>query len=84
MISARVQLDDYTNRVLNVVKARFDLKDKSEALNKFVELYGDEVVEKGANEEYVEKIIEIDEEHFKKYGRRKMSIEDLDKLCDLP
>ena len=35
MVQALVQLDDNTNRVLNVVKATYGLKDKSEAI-KFV------------------------------------------------
>ena len=43
MVLARVVLSKYSDKVLNVVKAKFDLKDKSEALNKFVELYGDDM-----------------------------------------
>lgn len=81
MVSARIKLSDYANRVLNVVKAKFGLTDKSEAINKFVEMYGDELVEKDANEEYVKKLLDIDERHVKKYGKRKMTLKELDALC---
>ena len=67
--------------MLNVIKAKFGLTDKSEAINKFAELYGEEYVEKDANGEYVKKILEIEEGHFKKYGKRKMSLKELDELC---
>ncbi len=83
MVFARLKLNEYSNKVLNVIKAKFDLKDKSEALNKFAELYGDEVVEKEASDEYIKKIIEIDERHMKKYGHKNMSLKELDKLCEV-
>ena len=81
MISARVRLTDYSNKVLNVIKAKYDLRDKSEAINKLIEIVGDEIVEKEASDEYLKKIIEIDERHMKKYGDRHMTLEDLDRLC---
>ena len=34
MVDARVELNKYSNRVLSVVKAKYDLKDKSQAINK--------------------------------------------------
>lgn len=80
MVFAQVELDEYTNRILNVLKAKFGLKDKSEAINKFAELYGDEVVEKEANDEYVKKVLDIADRHMKKYGRRKMTDKELDAL----
>jgi len=81
LISARIELDDYTNKVLAVLKAKYGLKDKSEAIKKFAELYGDEIVEKDAKEEYIKKMIEITDRHIKKYGYKSMSIEELDTLC---
>lgn len=79
---ARLELEEHTNKVLNVVKAKFGLKDKSDALNKFVEIYGDEIVERDANDQYIKKLLEIEERHIKKYGYKKMSISELDKLCE--
>lgn len=80
MVDARVKLSPYANRVLTVVKAKYDLKDKSAALNRFVELYGTNEVEPEVKESYVKKILEIEKEHFEKYGYRKMSDRELDKL----
>jgi len=82
MVYARITLNDYANKVLNVIKAKFDLRDKSEALNKFIDLFGDEVVEKDAKDEYVKKILEIEKRHLQKYGRRKMTLQELDKICN--
>jgi len=45
-------------------------------------MYGDDVVEKEANDKYIKKILGIDERHMKKYAYKKMSIKELDKLCE--
>jgi hypothetical protein len=82
MISARVELNNYANRVLGVIKMKFGLKDKSEALNKFIDIYGENIIEKEANNEYVKKILTISENHFKKYGKRKMTMQELNRLCE--
>jgi len=83
MISARVELDDYANRVLGIIKIKFGLRDKSEALNKFIEIYGEEIMEKQASEEYIKKVIEITKKHFEKYRNKKMTLQELDKLCEV-
>jgi len=80
-ISARVEIDDYSNKVLGIIKIKYALRDKSEALNKFIEIFGDNFIEKESNEEYAQKVILIANNHFKKYGKRKMSLQELDKLC---
>jgi hypothetical protein len=82
LISARVELDNYANKVLGIIKIKFGLKDKSEALNKFIEIYGEEIIEKEASEEYAKKVIEIADRHIKKHGHKKMSLLELDKLCE--
>ncbi|MGM5484158.1 MAG: DUF2683 family protein [Nanobdellota archaeon] len=81
MVHARMQLNEYTNKVLGMVKAKFGLKDKSEALNKFIEEYGDEILEKQANNQYIKKIINIDKDYFKKQNKKKMSLKELDEIC---
>ena len=81
MVTARVNLTDYSNRVFNVIKAKFGLSDKSEAINKMADIFGDEFVEKEAKEEYVKKILETEEKHMKKYGYKKMTLKELDKIC---
>ena len=81
-ISARIELNEYANKVINMIKIKFGLKDKSEALNKFIELYGGDVIENEASEEYAKKVIEIANKHFKKYSHRKMTLQELNKLCE--
>ena len=82
-IKARVELSPYANKVLAMLKAKYSLKDKSEAINKFAELYGDEIVEKEAKEEYIKEMINGVNEHIKKYGYKSMSSEDLDNLFEM-
>lgn len=80
MVDARVKLSKYSNRVIGVVKAKYDLNDKSDALNKFIELYGENEVEPEVKEEYVKKILKISEDHIKKYGYKSMTKKELDEL----
>ncbi|MFH1307061.1 MAG: antitoxin [Candidatus Micrarchaeota archaeon] len=82
MVMAQINIDEYCNQVLNVIKAKYNLHDKSEALNKFIRLYGTEYVEEGASEEYVKKILEICDEHMKKYPKRRMSQREYDELFE--
>jgi len=35
MVKAIVTIDDRTNRIINIVKAKYGLKDKSQAINAF-------------------------------------------------
>ena len=80
MAMARVVLDDYSNRVINVIKAKYGLKDKSAALNKFLHMYGQEETDLDAKDEYVAKVEKIVENHYKKYGYKSSSVEELDAL----
>ena len=79
MVDARVSLSKYSNRVLSVVKAKYDLSDKSQALNRFIEAYGENELEPEVKESYVKKLLEIEEDHFKKHGYKHTSLKDLRK-----
>ena len=79
MTTARIELKPYPNKVINVVKAKYELKDKSQAINKFFELYGSNEVEEEVSDEYVKKILDIENRHFKKYGYRTTSFKQLEK-----
>ena len=83
MISARVSLNGYTNKVLAMIKAKYGLTDKSQAINKFIEIYGENVVEKEASDEYVKKIIGLVDEYEKSGNHKKMTFEELDNLCGM-
>ncbi len=75
-----LHVDDYTNRVLGVIKEMFGLKNKSEALNKFAHLFGHEYVEPEVREEIINEVIRSCNAHVKKYGMRKMSLAELKEL----
>ncbi|MFO8016869.1 MAG: DUF2683 family protein [Candidatus Woesearchaeota archaeon] len=59
MVQAVINIGDETNRVLNIVKAKFGLKDKSEAINLVVEEYEKTALEPELRPEYKEKINKI-------------------------
>lgn len=82
MVDARIKMNDYTNKVLNVIKAQFDLNDKSEALDKFAEICGESFVEKEPKDKYVQKIIETAELHLKHNKKRRMTMKELDELSE--
>ena len=83
MVFARISLSDYANKVLNVIKARFELKDKSEAINKFVNMFGEKVVEKKASDEYIKGLLDIEKRHFKRHGYKAMSQNEFNKLFNI-
>lgn len=74
---------EYTSRVLGVVKEKYGLRDKGEAMDKFAELYGEGYVEEEVKEEYIRKILEIEDRHYRKNPNRRMTDRELDKLCGL-
>lgn len=55
MVKAIIDIDDHTNRILNVVKAKFGLKDKSQAIEVMAEQYEGEILEPELRPEYIEK-----------------------------
>ena len=59
MVQALVELDSNTNRVLNIVKAKFGLKDKGEAIKFVVTEYIDYENEPELRPEFIEKMEKI-------------------------
>ena len=62
MVQALVQIDENTNRVLNVVKAKYGLKDKGEAIQLVVEKYIEEENEPELRPEFIKKIKQIEKQ----------------------
>ena len=56
MVQAIINIEDQTNRVLNIVKAKFGLKDKSEAINVMAKQYEKELLEPQLRPEYIKKL----------------------------
>jgi len=69
MVQAVINIKEHSNRVLNIIKAKYGLKDKSQAIELIIETYEDAFLEPELRPEYVEKIKNI-EKHgkFKKYA----------------
>ena len=59
MVQAIINIEEHTNRVLNIVKAKFGLKDKSQAIDLMAEQYEEEVLEPELRPEYIEKAKKI-------------------------
>ena len=59
MVQALVELDNNTNRVLNIVKAKFSLKDKGEAIKFVVSEYIDYNNEPELKPEFIKKMEQI-------------------------
>jgi len=59
MVQAVINIEENTNRVLNIVKAKFGLKDKSEAINLVVTDYEQSTLEPELRPEYKVKLAKI-------------------------
>jgi hypothetical protein len=72
MVQAIININEKANRILNILKAKYGLKDKSQAINLMAEHYEKELLEPELRPEYVEKIRKI-EKHgkFTKYSTLK-------------
>ena len=83
MIQARMEMDEYTARVLDVIKGKFGLKNRSEALKKLALEAGNEYIELAPSEMVLKELDAIYEDHKRKHGNRKMSDKELRKLLSL-
>lgn len=59
MVQAVINIDEKTNRVLNIVKAKYGLKDKSQAINLVVGEYEQTALEPELRPEYKAKLANI-------------------------
>jgi hypothetical protein len=58
MIQARVKISDRTNQVLNIVKAKYNLKDKSAALDLVVAQYEEKILESRYKPEFIKEMLD--------------------------
>ncbi|WP_292460999.1 DUF2683 family protein [Methanothermococcus sp.] len=59
MVKAIVNISDENNQIINIIKAKYNLKDKNEAINKIIEEYAELLLEPELKPDYVEKIKKI-------------------------
>lgn len=68
MVKAIVNIDEETNKLLNILKAQHGLKDKSQAINKLAIEYRELVLESGIKPEYMKKWRRIQKEKILRIG----------------
>ena len=56
MVQAMIKISENANQILNIVKARFNLKDKSGAIEKVVIGYGGDFLEPVLSPEFIQKM----------------------------
>jgi hypothetical protein len=56
MVQAVINIDERENRVINVVKGKFGLKNKSEAISLIINEYEKELLEPELKPEFIEKM----------------------------
>ncbi len=59
MVQAIINISEHANRILNIIKAKYGLKDKSEAIDLMAEKYERNVLEPELRPEYIEKAQKI-------------------------
>jgi hypothetical protein len=64
MIQARVKISDRTNQVLNIVKAKYNLKDKSAALDLVVAQYEEEILEPRYSPEFIKEMLDLENDEL--------------------
>jgi aspartate aminotransferase-like enzyme len=68
MVQAMINITEHSNRILNIIKAKYGLRDKSEAINIVVEEYEVAVLEPELRPEYVKKALKIHKQPSIKVG----------------
>ncbi|MHA2343024.1 MAG: DUF2683 family protein [Candidatus Hodarchaeales archaeon] len=59
MVQAIINVDNHTNRILNIIKAKFGLKNKSEAIEVMANQYEEHILDPELRPEYIEKAEKI-------------------------
>ena len=62
IVQAMINISEDANQILNIVKAKHNLKDKSEAIERVVLDYGEDLMEPELRPEFIEKMRVIEKE----------------------
>jgi hypothetical protein len=62
MVQAMIRISPQANQILNIVKARHNLKDKSQAIDLVVKEYGKDFLEPELRPEFIERMISREKE----------------------
>ena len=77
MVQAQIEIEEHTNRIINIVKAKYGAKNKSEAIDIMAEKYEQEVLEPELKPEFIKEM-----KHIQKQGKY-TKIKDIDKFLGL-
>ena len=68
MVQAIINISERANRVINIVKAKYGLKDKSEAINVMAKEYEQDIMEPELKPEYIKRALRIQKQPSIKVG----------------
>ena len=67
MVSALLNLSENTNRVLNIIKTKYQLKDKSQAVEHLVNKYIEDSGDRELRPEFIKEVLEASKGKFVRY-----------------
>lgn len=62
MVKAIININERSNRILNIMKAKENLRDKSEAINFVINQYEKEILELGLRPEFIKELLQAQKE----------------------
>ena len=62
MVKAIVDINENANRILNIVKAKENLRDKNEAINLVITIYANELLESEFKPEFINEVLNAQNE----------------------
>ena len=79
MVQNIIDLGENEDRIINIVKAKYGLKNKSQAIAMLAKVYEDSFLEPELRPEYIDKLKKIEKEG---YGKTFKSIEELRRIIE--
>jgi len=81
-VTLNLKISEYGNKVLGVVKETYGFKDKSQALNKLLDMYGDEFVDREIRDEIVKEMI-ASVNKMESQNKKPISVKEFNKFCGM-
>ena len=78
MVQAIISLNEREDRILNIVKGKYGLKNKSEAVSLIIDKFEEELLEPELRPEYIEKLDKIEKQN----GIKFRNIEELRRIVE--
>lgn len=62
MVQTIIALNEHQNRIINIIKGKYGLKNKNQAINLIIKKYEEELMEPQIKPEYLERLKKLDAE----------------------